>query len=181
MIYGTHLSKDSKYHTYLEPIFSAIGNRQNDYNWLIADFVCYPKSTRLNEALGISPSGTDCPAYRFFSGEELTQLIRTENVQWIWGVFCAFEKHVPLDEILSYPLPMSEGYDGLYRLPVAMQHPLSQVEIYADDSSATIFLSRKEHLTSLLRAAFATYTDLHEYISRPKRRTPLVCDIFRKI
>ena len=179
MIYGTHLAQDLKCHTYLNPIFSALKDCQNDYNWLIADFECYPKSTDANDGLGISPNGTDYPDYRFFSGEKLTQLINSENIQWIWGVFCAFEKHISLDEILAHPLPCSEGYAALYQLPVSMQHPLSQIEVYAVDSSATVFLSRSEEFTALLHSAFPKSQRLSDYILSPKKRNFRIPHIFR--
>jgi hypothetical protein len=168
-----------KYHTYLDPIFSALNGHQNDYNWLIADFVCYPKGTAANAVLGISPCGTTCPDYRFLSGEELTKLIHTEHIQWIWGVFCAFEKHISLDEILAHPLPCSESYAALYQLPVSMQHPLSQIEIYAQYSSATVFLSRSEEPTALLRSTFPKSQHLSDYIVSSKKRNFRIPHIFR--
>ncbi len=181
MIYGTHTDKSVKYHTFLQKIFDSINNRQKEYNWLITDFICYPQSSEASNALGITPSGTDCPDYRFFSGEELTALIAKEDFQWIWGAFCGFEKHIPLSEILAHPLPVSESYAELYRLPVSMQHPLSCIEIYAEDSSATVFLSKDAKLTELYRAGFPRSTDLSEYIQNPNRQHCPILDIFRKI
>lgn len=54
--------------TQLSNIFPLIGNIQNDYNWLITDYECYPR----NEILRQFFSGEAC----YVTGEELTQIIQ---------------------------------------------------------------------------------------------------------
>ena len=133
MVYGVIDKKSSRYYTYLKAVFDAIENKQVEYNWLITDTEIVAHSSRL-DALNTSvhwkhgdgnPIAIPAPDYYFLSGEELTSIISEDDSQWIWGVLSGFEKSIPLDEILKYPLPESNGYEGFWKNPPSIQHPLA--------------------------------------------------------
>ena len=115
MVYGVIDKESCRYYTYLKSVLDAIENRQVEYNWLITDTEIVAHSSRL-EAINTSvhwehkdgmPIAIREPDYYFLSGEELTTIISEDDSQWIWGVLSGFEKSIPLDEILKYPLPES--------------------------------------------------------------------------
>ena len=161
MVYGAIDEKGKKYYTYLGEVFAAIHQEQEKYNWLITDSEIYPD---LEEAQKLSTrdlyfgdaddkrrilSGKYC----FLSGEELTEIIREEDFQWIWAVLSGFDKSIPLEEILKYPLPYADGYEGFWKTPLSMQHPLAEIEIVPFDSSMTLlFSTRKDIVDSFLDA-----------------------------
>ena len=125
MVYGVIDKESSRYYTYLKAVFDAIENKQAEYNWLITATEIVAHSSRL-DALNTSvhwkdedgkPIAIPAPDYYFLSGEELTKIITEDDSQWIWGVLSGFEKSIPLDEILKYPLPKADGYEGFWKNP----------------------------------------------------------------
>ena len=51
-----------------------------------------------------------------------------------------------MEEVLKYPLPSAEDYNGYYQNPVSLQHPLSSVEIVPSDSSWTLIISKDKNI-----------------------------------
>ena len=173
MVYGVIDKKSSRYYTYLKAVFDAIENRQVAYNWLITDTEIVAHSSRL-DALNTSvhwkhedgkPLAISAPDYYFLSGEELTKIITEDDSQWIWGVLSGFEKSIPLDEILEYPLPKADGYEDFWKNPPSIQHPLATMEIVSWDSSCVLLLSSKEEIVENFRNAFPKCQDLSAYNS----------------
>ncbi len=134
MIYGLVDRNIHEYYTHMGIVFQAIKNKQAQYNWLISDCECYPQDKEIEQLLN--------QEYCWLSGEELTELVTKEDFQWIWGALCGFEKDIPLDEILKFPLPSAKNYNGYYNNPVSLQHPLSSLEIIPSDSSWTLLISK---------------------------------------
>ena len=155
MMYGLIDQKIHEYYTYMSMVFSALGNVQKDYNWLISDCVCYPKSTEINDMLN--------QEYCWMSGDELTRLIEGEDFQWIWGCLCGFEKEIPLDDILLHPIPLADGYDDYYHNPVVLQHPLSSIEIVPSDSSWLLLISKDKSIITRYLESFPNAEDLFEH------------------
>ena len=154
MVYGAINERIRKWYTSLGDVFDAIGDGQQRFNWLITDDVINTHSQAL-EALSTGSRwkyedgkkvGFPAPApeYCFLSGEELTSIVRQDDSQWIWGVLSGFEKEIPLEEILKYPLPEADGYEGFWKNPPSMQHPLATLEIVPWDSSLILFFSRRK-------------------------------------
>ena len=154
-IYGAILDEGEKYYTYLQKIFDAIGNRQTEYNWLITDCECFPKSPEI-ESLFLQE-------YCFLSGDELTDIIKQEDFQWIWAVLAGFKKDIPFEEIMKHPLPFANGYDGFWKNPLSIQNPLAGVEIIPWDSSLTLVLSEDKSIVDAYMSAFPLSRDLAEY------------------
>lgn len=146
------LEKGEQYYTYMLKIFEGIGNEQINYNWLITDCVCYPENRKLRELFS--------EEYVWISGEQLTEIIHKEDLQFIWGVFSGFPKNIVLDEILKDELPFADGYKGFWIDNVSIQHPLADIEIVAWDSSLTLFISKVDGLIDKFRSSFPLSEDL---------------------
>ena len=171
MIYGV-IDKDScRGYTYLKAVFDAIDNKQIEYNWLVTNTEIIAHSDKL-DALNTSwnwlyensnPVAVTAPGYCFLSGEELTKIITDDDSQWIWGVLSGFKKCIPLDEILKYPLPKVDEYEGFWKNPPSIQHPLASVEIVPWDSCLVLVLSKNKAIVDSFRLTFSKSQDLSEY------------------
>lgn len=148
------LEKGEEYYTYLGKIFIGMDNFQKNYNWLISDCETCPK--RLGHDIRIHQSGE----YAWISGEELTNIIKRDDFQWIWAVLSGFEKHITLEEVRKYDLPYADGYRGFWDENISIQHPLATIELVAWDSSCTLFISKEEMLVNKFRSAFPLSVDL---------------------
>ena len=173
MVYGVIDKESSRYYTYLKAVFDAIENKQVEYNWLITATEIVAHSSRL-DALNTSvhwehkdgkPIAIPAPDYYFLSGEELTTIISEDDSQWIWGVLSGFEKSIPLDEILKYPLPKADGYEGFWKNPPTIQNALASMEIVPWDSSCVLLLSTKGEIVEKFKRAFPNSRELSVYNS----------------
>lgn len=135
----------------MSKVFQAIDNAQKRYNWLITDCVCYPKDQAIGHLLD--------QQYCWLSGDELSSIVEKEDFQWIWGCLCGFEKDIPLEQILQYPLPCAEDYNGYYQNPILLQHPLSSVEIIPSDSSWTLIISKDKAIIDSYQKSYPKCED----------------------
>ncbi len=152
---GAILEKGEKSYTHLLSLFSALGNIQNEYNWLVTNCDIYYYSKLTKKLI----SGKYC----WLSGEELTEIVEDYDLQWVWVVLSGFDKDIRLKEILEYPLPYVDGYTGFWKNPVSIQHPLASIEIAAFDSSGTIIISKEDAITTDFIKAFPLSEDLYGY------------------
>lgn len=155
MIYGLIDRKIHKYYTHMRVVFEAIGNAQDNYNWLITDCECYPNSKEIEQMLD--------QEYCWLSGKELSNIVAQEDFQWIWGVLCGFDKDIPLEKVLKYPLPSAQDYNGYYHNPVSIQHPLSSVEIVPSDSSWTLIVSKDKTIVDRYLKCYPKAEDLSQF------------------
>lgn len=151
---GLIIEKGEKYYTYLKKYFLQLNDMQRNYNWLITAHECYPQNEKYAKIWS--------EIYCWMTGDELTEMV-SEDFQWIWGVLSAFPKDIPKEKILQYELPKADGYEGFWRNPVSMQHPLAEIEIVAWDSSLTIFISKDERIIDMLQESNVLAEDLEKY------------------
>lgn len=155
MVYGAINEHGEDYFTYLPKLFGAIGNAQLNYNWLITDCFCNISSPVEDD---VNRHG-----YCWISGEDLTALVQNKDIQWIFAVLSGFEKDIPPEEVLKYPLPYADGYPGFLHNPISIQHPLAVVEIVPWDAALTLFLSVDPALTAKFRSGYPHSEDLETY------------------
>lgn len=139
MIYGAINEKGESWYTQMSKVFDAIKNKQTNFNWLITDI-----SDGAPEK--IWEYWNDEEDFCWLTGKELSEIVRKQDVQWVWAVLSGFDKSISLPEILSYPQPYADGYKGFWENPLSIQHPLASVEIVAWDGSLTLCFSRKEDM-----------------------------------
>ncbi len=174
MVYGAIDQESAKWYTDLGKVFGGIGDTICKYNWLITDSEVYSQDSKF-EKFNTKPYyikkedafvRIPCREYVFLPGEELQEIIHAEHAQWIWGVLSGIEKNVPLDQILSHPLPYADGYKGFWEKPLTIQHPLAEVEIVPWDSSLVLVLSKHKEIVDQFKAAFPKSEDLTDYLRR---------------
>lgn len=157
MTYGAILCKGEKWYTDLGTVFSAFEEILLNNNWLITDWettLDIPELDKLSSHEG----------YILLSGDELAEILKNNSgTQWVWGVLSAFDKKVALDEILKYPLPFADGYDGFWVNPLTLQHPLAIAEIVPWDSALVLVLSKDSETVHRFRERFPLSEDLAEY------------------
>lgn len=158
MVYGAINENGEPYYTDLKKVFDSIGNIQKQYNWLITDCVCYP----LNPLTDVMLRNEYC----WISGEKPTDLVNAEEFHWIWAVLSAFDKDISLHDVLRYDLPYADGYDGFWKLPLTMQHPLAKIEIVPWDSSLTLIFCNNKNIINYFRRAFSESENLEDYIRK---------------
>lgn len=149
MIHAVTDKKNKQFYTHLSDVFRDMGNTQSAYNWLVISHTCYPRTPEFEELFSRD--------YVFLSGHELTDIVEKEDFQWVWAVFCLFEKDVPLSKILEHPTPCDDYWPDTSGSP-AMLHPLSVAELCACDSCCTILLSRKKSWQTLSAKAYKNET-----------------------
>lgn len=156
MVYGAINEKGEPWYTQMGRVFDAIHNQQQAYHWLITDIDCVPSKVE---------AACHGRGYCWLTGEELSQIVREDDGQWVWAVLSGFEKEVPLSEVLQYPLPRANAYEGFWKNSLSIQHPLAAVEIVCWDSSLTLFLSRQAGLVEDFLDFFPFSKDLSAYNS----------------
>nr|WP_316625037.1 hypothetical protein [uncultured Ruminococcus sp.] len=174
MVHGLIDTKSKRFYTFIKDVFDAIDNKQVDYNWLITDTEIVARSDEL-DALNTcvrwtfengKPIAVPAPDYYFLSGENLTNIITEDDSQWIWGVLSGFDKSISLEDILKYPLPESKEYEGFWKNPPSVQHPLASLEIVPWDSSCVLLLSTEKEIVEKFKKSFPESQDLSVYNSK---------------
>ena len=153
MVYGAVLKKGERYYSYLGKVFAAIGNAQRNYNWLISYPDCFPATPEFGALLARE--------HCWLTGEELTEMIRQEDFQWVWGVLSGFAKDISWEKVMEYPVPDADS-PGFWRYPLVLEHPLASLEIAAFDSSMTLLVSREKKHVDGFRTFFSLSGDLAE-------------------
>lgn len=151
---GIMLNED-KNNSYFGEIFENIYELSVKYNWLISYPECYPQKQEFFKKMR-----GDCV---WLSGEELKEILCTDNFQWIWGVISGFPKNILRDNVMKYPLPYADGYTGFWTNPVTIQHPLAEIEMVAWDGSCTLFISKNEWMIKEIQDIYPFAKDLETY------------------
>ncbi|MFI8707996.1 hypothetical protein ACIGHG_13120 [Bacillus sp. NPDC077411] len=149
--------EEMKYHTDLRIIFDAFQGRQLEFNWLVTDLECVTNSKK-----GIIESH---PIVNqdviFITGEELNQFINTYEVQFIWGVFSAFDKSINININQLSVKPYASGNNNFWNGNPVIQHPSAVLEIVCWDSSLTLLLSKDKDIDSKFQRYFKSAKDLN--------------------
>ncbi len=156
MVYGVINKKGESWYTQMGKVFDAIDNKQKEYNWLITDI----DGGAPEKIWEYCNDGED---FCWLTGEQLSEIVREQDVQWVWAVLSGFDKNISLSEILAHPHPYADGYRGFWENPLSIQHPLASVEIVAWDSSLTLCFSRNEELVRDFLNFFPLSEDLAIY------------------
>ncbi len=151
---GLILHKGETYYSKFGLVFQEIEELAKEYNWLVSYPECYPENIDCQEIFNKN--------YIWLSGDELLQILREENFQWIWGVLSGFDKSIQLEDILKEPLPDAENED-VWKNPLTIQHSLATIEIMAWDSSYSLFISKNDAIIEKISIIYPLAEDLEEY------------------
>ncbi|MCL2284778.1 MAG: hypothetical protein FWC32_00265 [Firmicutes bacterium] len=141
------------YFTNLKEVFDILGNTRH-YNWLLSNYECIgcePNKITFNEG------------YVWLTGDELVDMVTKHDIQFIWGIVAAYAKHITLDEVLKYPIADAQEYAGYYELPIPMQNPLAEIEVYPIDSSFLIITSKSQDVIAKFEKECPDSEDLAAY------------------
>jgi hypothetical protein len=148
-------------HTNIKLIFDALEGRQREFNWLITEHECY-----------CWPSDKDIfnQGTVFLSGEELTNIVTQNNIQFVWGILSAFDKSTDIDINNLSVIPTFDGEWKYGGENIQTQHPLAIAEIICVDSSYTIFLSKDEDLSNKFLRHYSDAQDLQKWNRKLKNK-----------
>ena len=158
MVEGIILDSGEKGYSYFGKIFNEITILSENYNWLISYPECYPTKVKLKDM--------EIKEYIWLSGVELKRMLQFEDFQWIWGVFSGFPKNITLENVLKFPIPYADGNDVFWKNPITLQHPLSEIELVAWDSSCTLFISQNDSVIEKILTVYKHAKDLEKYNNR---------------
>ncbi|HWJ28914.1 MAG TPA: hypothetical protein VNS32_20385 [Flavisolibacter sp.] len=122
------------FHSDLSLVIRPFGDYFQRLNWLITDLWCFSLEPP-DKKKGIGRLNHEDLSI-VFSGKELYDLIMSEKIQFIWGVFSGFEGDIPV--VKEDDLPYADGNRDIWVRPEDFQLPSAQIEIICWDSSATI-------------------------------------------
>lgn len=142
-------------HTDLTDVFKAINNIQLEYNWLLTDLECnhYPDNRLCSHAV-------------FMSGEELTKIVKSTPIQFIWGVLSGFPKNIEIDTSNLTVYPCADNNRDLWKPEVNIQYPGAEIEIICWDSTLTLLLAKDRRVEVMYLDYYEEAIDLEEYNRR---------------
>lgn len=148
-------SKNYKYYTMLRQILYDLKLTDKDYLWLISDIEAYPHKEEYQNLIENN--------YLILSTKELLDMLDDDDFQWIWAVFSAIPSTYTKEEILSFDLPYIQNIEiGKYN-PHAdvpkFQHPYSDFELYAVDSSYIFLITDNNELINQFKKSYPSYTE----------------------
>ncbi|WP_324655667.1 hypothetical protein [Bacillus cereus] len=131
----------SKY-TVLASVFDSFQGREKEFNWLITEMeiVAHQEEKLIRDYPKMS-----YPIV-WIAGEDLSNLVKKYNPQFIWGVLSAFDKSINIDIHNLLVEPYANGNEGLWVPSPNIQHPQAKLEIVCWDSYVTLFFSKDEDI-----------------------------------
>jgi hypothetical protein len=60
-------------------------------------------------------------------------------------------------------LPFADGYEGFWKNPISIQHPLAEIEVAPYDGSYYVVISKDDRVAEKLMTAFPSAEDLEEH------------------
>ncbi len=157
---GLILNEQTKYVTFLCPIFDSIGyDVIRNLNWRVTCVEC---------------GGSSAFTYSFanskatwLSGDQLVEEVKNNpNVQLWWGLLQGFPNSVSEDDVKNEPAADIQNDSEIWINPVSMRSTKSVIEIEAFDSSMTIVISNDKGVLEKLRRSFPLSELLSEYNSK---------------
>jgi len=140
---------NSKYvnlYTYLDPIFDAVPEFANFY-YLVTDLECCGSD---DERLSGEPV--------VISGFTLHEIIQKDEVQFIWGVFSAFNR----EPSIPTELPSADGNSKFWEGSPTPQIKNAMFEIVCWDSTATLFIGIDHDIAAKLKVRYPDILDLDQ-------------------
>ena len=152
-LYSIH---DFKFYTHLKQILCDLELANKQYLWLISDIEAYPRTQEYQELI-------DNNEYLLLTTSELVSMVENDDFQWVWAVFSAIPVKYKKEDILQFDLPYimdieEREYNPFMDKP-KLQHPYSEFEIYAFDSSYMFIVSDNRELISKFQKCYPKYEE----------------------
>lgn len=138
MVYSAILDKGEEGYTLLSMVFKAIENRQIHYNFLINNVDAYPEK-KYDFILGKNI---------WISGNYLTEIIKENDFQWIWGFLAAFPQNITKENAINSAICNIDDYGFLNAnlQPNSLEYSLADFIIFPFDSSGVIIKSKNKSI-----------------------------------
>ncbi|MHC4563304.1 MAG: hypothetical protein ACYS8X_11085 [Planctomycetota bacterium] len=143
-----------RYYTHLDDVFLRIPELRQ-YHWLISNLEANYLFTDRGNGQSDERLRGDVV---LIDGETLNEILQSNDVQFIWGVFSAFRQPV---QTLPEELPWADGGDFWIGSPQP-QAMGAEMEIVAWDSSCTLFINVPPGMAKTLREMYPDIQDLDE-------------------
>ncbi|ANE84483.1 MULTISPECIES: hypothetical protein [Bacillus] len=129
-------------HTVLASVFDSFQGREKEFDWLITDMeiVAHQEEKLIRDYPKMS-----YPIV-WIAGEDLSNLVKKYNPQFIWGVLSAFDKSINIDINNLLVEPYANGNEELWVPSPNIKHPQATLEIVCWDSHITLFFSKDEDI-----------------------------------
>ena len=129
-------------HTVLASVFDSFQGREKEFDWLITDMeiVAHQEEKLIRDYPKMS-----YPIF-WIAGEDLSNLVKKYNPQFIWGVLSAFDKSINIDINNLLVEPYANGNEELWVPSPNIKHPQATLEIVCWDSHITLFFSKDEDI-----------------------------------
>jgi len=141
MTYIINRSNKLEFHTNLKDLLFPIIEFVANYNWLLTnqDYIIYD----FEEKGSVSKLNFDSKKIEY-TGKEFLELIKTRNIQFIWGVFCAFKNEIP--NIPMEELPYADCNENVWNKPDEFLIASSEIEIICFDGTSTLIKFRDKKI-----------------------------------
>ena len=146
---------DFEGYTLMGRILSDLKLEKKDYLWLICDIEAYPNKKEYQELVGSN-------SYLLLSTNELVNMLKDDDFQWIWAIFSAIPSHYEKEDILKCDLPNFKYLDeknNMCKNEPKIQHPYAELEIYAFDSTYMFIISDNEELINRFKKCYPKYIE----------------------
>lgn len=153
---GLILNEETKYVTYMAPIFETVGEKViRSLNWRLT-YVETGGSATEEYIFG------DC-LEEWISGDNLwNEIMKYPNIQWWWGLLQGFSQEYSFEHSKKYGLVDIQMDEELWKNPVSMRHPDAEIEIEAFDSSLSVVIAKDEVVLKRLKERYKSYQLLSE-------------------
>jgi hypothetical protein len=142
------------FHTDLQTVFRAIGEREKEFDWLVTDLDCdtFPVVFQGGNSAWVLP------------GHTFADVVSRETtpIRFNWGTFSGVGGGVKIDLAHLADLPYADGNAALWSGPPAIQYRGAAVEIVCWNARATLLLTTDEDLYRRFRAYFPESLGLEE-------------------
>jgi len=142
----------TKFFTSLKEVIDALDDAMK-YNWLLSYYEC--------TALVCPKELISDKEFVWLSGEALLNSLQ-RNPPFFWCVATAYEKNILEEDVLQYPLPFADGYDGFWSPEITMQNPLAEIEIVLWDASQVLVFSKSREIVEKYAKEYPDSKDLAE-------------------
>ncbi len=137
-------------HTVLASVFDSFQGKEKEFNWLITDL----EIATIQEERVIRDYPEMSHPIVWIAGEDLSDLVKKYNPQFIWGVLSAFDKSINIDINNLLVEPYANGNEELWVPSPKIQHPQATIEIVCWDSYVTLFFNKDEDIDDKFQEYF---------------------------
>jgi len=141
---------------YLKKVLDTVGDAVKKYNWMLSDYEIH---SNFPDALNKGGDGV----YTWLNSESLLNIANNDNPKCFWCVATAYNKQIPLNDIIKYGIPYADGYSGFWTPDITMQNSLADIEIVFWDGTYLLVFSKQKEITDKFSVKYPQSMDIVQY------------------